>query len=255
MERVYGALGLGAPALLTDRNWFALRNFHCHWFEDSGILNEYLHFQTMGVDEYVASVLDGSPWYVTLANKPVMRNIARLRWVQMLIRKFLMQPLAFSLRDSTMYWVQNDMQDRISAFFKDKQSWQAIPSAWDDIRRPNYQDYRRLDHGYDESLGDSELDLSQMQRGGALQGREMHGLVDAGRRFIRAVGLAVLARTCIYHDPERRIEGRPLVPACEPSRNGWDYDQEARNNPFFAQVWYPNHDLTEAQLLCAGLLP
>ena len=82
----------------------------------------------MGVDEYVESVLKGSPWYVTITNKPVIRNIMGLRVVKMLIRKFLMKPLAFASRDSTMYWVQNNMQDRISAFFKDKQSWQAIPS-------------------------------------------------------------------------------------------------------------------------------
>ena len=246
MERVYGALGLGAPAELTDRNWFALRNFHCHWFEDSNILNEYLHFQTMGVDEYIASVLDGSPWFVTLANKPVMRNIARLRWVQMLIRKFLMQPLAFSFRDSTMYWVQNDLQDRISAFFKDKQSWQSIPSLWDDIRRPNYRDYQRLDHGYDESLGDSELDLSQMQRAALFRGGKcLASSLQAGDLFAPLNWQCWRGHTFTM-TPNAVLKGGHWCPQCEPSRNGWDYDQEARNNPFFAQVWYPNHDLTEA---------
>jgi nucleoside-diphosphate-sugar epimerase len=29
MERVYGALGLGRPEQLSDRNWYGLRNFHC----------------------------------------------------------------------------------------------------------------------------------------------------------------------------------------------------------------------------------
>jgi hypothetical protein len=27
---------------------------------------------------------------------------------------------------------------------------------------------------------------------------------------------------------------------------GWDFDQEAAHNPFFAQVWYPNHEKSEA---------
>lgn len=48
MEQVCGALGLGSPEQLSERNWFALRNFHCHWFEDSAKLNEFLNFQTMG---------------------------------------------------------------------------------------------------------------------------------------------------------------------------------------------------------------
>jgi hypothetical protein len=46
--------------------------------------------------------------------------------------------------------------------------------------------------------------------------------------------------------PNAVLKGGHWCPHCEPSRSGWDYDQEARHNPFFAQVWYPNHDVTEA---------
>jgi nucleoside-diphosphate-sugar epimerase len=246
MERVYGALGLGAPAELTDRNWFAIRNFHCHWFEDSSTLNDYLHFQTMGVDEYVESVLKGSPWYVTITNKPVIRNIMGLRVIKMLIRKLLMKPLAFASRNSTMYWMQNNMQDRISAFFKDKQSWQAIPSQWDDIRRPSYQDYQRLDHGYDESLADSELDLAQMQQAAHFRGGECKASSMQAGDLFSPLDWQCWRGHVFSVTPNAVLKGGHWCPHCEPARNGWDYDKEAMHNPFFAQVWYPNHDVTEA---------
>ncbi len=246
MERVYGDLGLGTPAELTDRNWFAIRNFHCHWYEDSSTLNDYLHFQTMGIDDYVESVLKGSPWYVTITNKPVIRNIMGLRSIKMLIRKFLMKPLAFASRDSTMYWVQNNMQDRISAFFKDKQSWQAIPSHWDDIRRPSYQDYQRLDHGYDESLADRELDFAQMQKAAHFRGGQCKASSMQAGDLFSPLDWGCWRGHAFSMTPNAVLKGGHWCPHCEPARIGWDYDEEAMHNPFFAQVWYPNHDVTEA---------
>jgi len=37
-QRSFDVLGMGKLEDLTERNWFATRNFHCHWFEDSDVL-------------------------------------------------------------------------------------------------------------------------------------------------------------------------------------------------------------------------
>ena len=246
MQRIFGALGLGEPHELAQRNWFALRNFHCQWFEDSGTLNDYLHFQTMGVNEYVASVLEGSPWYVRLPSKPVIRDVMRLPLVKALIRRFLMQRLASSSRDATMFWVQHGLADRISAFFKDRDAWEAIPSHWNGIRHPNYRDYRRLDHGYDEALPDSALGLAHMQGAARFRGGKCSASsVQPGDLF------TPLEWECwrghrFAMTPNSVLKGGHWCPQCEPARMGWAYDEEAAHNPFFAQVWYPNHDATEA---------
>jgi len=39
------------------------------------------------------------------------------------------------------------------------------------------------------------------------------------------------------------LKGGHWCPECAPP--GWRYDEEARRNPFFAQVWYPNHGREE----------
>ena len=233
MERVFSSLGLGHPEQLTDRNWFALRNFHCQWFEDSSRLNDYLHFQTMGVDDYIQSVLDGSPWYVTLPSKPGIRWLMAQGWVKALIRRLLMKPLAFATPDSTMYWLSNGLPSRITAFFKDTSSWKNIPQDWQDIRRPSFNDYQRLEHGFDESLDDSQLDLAQMQSAAAFRG----GLCLSEEMLTGAVMDKLQWQCWRGHrfslSPNTVLKGGHWCPDCAPQKIGWDYDKEAAHNPFF----------------------
>ncbi len=246
MERVFGALGMGKPAEIMERNWFALRNFHCQWFEDSDILNSYLHYQTMGIDEYVQSILDGSPWYVTLPNKPVVNQIMGFKPVKDSIKRFVMQPLAHNTPDCTMYWINNDMQSRISSFFKDKQTWGQVGSDWSDIRRPSFDDYRRLDHGYDEQKDSQDLGLDEMQsaaqfRGGACLSDKMKN----GDLYTKLKWQCWRGHQ-FELTPNAVLKGGHWCPECLPSKGGWDFDAEAKHNPFFAQVWYPNHDSDES---------
>ena len=43
--------------------------------------------------------------------------------------------------------------------------------------------------------------------------------------------------------PYTLLKAGHWCPHCAPPP--WNYDREARRNPFFAQVWYPNHDRDE----------
>ena len=47
--------------------------------------------------------------------------------------------------------------------------------------------------------------------------------------------------------PNTVLKGGHWCPHCAPQKIGWDFDTEAKNNPFFAQVWYPNHTISEQQ--------
>ncbi|MCB1706842.1 MAG: NAD(P)-dependent oxidoreductase [Halioglobus sp.] len=246
MEQVFGALGIGKPEGLAQRNWFALRNFHCHWFEDSGKLNDYLQFQTMGVEEYVQSVVDSAPWYAKLPALPGMRSIMSAKAVQGMIRHFLMKPLATKTPDSTMYWLSDNLEDRISAFFRSRETWQQIPRGWDDIRRPGYGEYQRLDHGYDESLEDAALDIVQMQGAARFRGGKCLAATMAAGDLLRAPPWQCWRGHRFTMTPNSVLKGGHWCPECEPARRGWDYDEEAKHNPYFAQVWYTNHDRDEA---------
>jgi hypothetical protein len=95
-------------------------------------------------------------------------------------------------------------------------------------------------------LPDSELNWPQLQKAARFRGGQcMAASMQVGDLF------APLDWQCwrghaFTMSPNAVLKGGHWCPHCEPARNGWDYDQEAMHNPFFAQVWYPNHDVTEA---------
>jgi nucleoside-diphosphate-sugar epimerase len=246
MEKVYGALGMGRPEELAERNWYALRNFHCQWFEDSAKLNELLNFQTMGTKEYIDSILAQSPWYVLLPSKPYLRWLLANRFTKALIRQFLMKPLASGSPDSTQYWLKQNLKDRISAFFRDRATWEVIPRSWDSIRRPSFDEYQRLDHGYDESVAPAQWSIQAMQNAAEFRGGRCVSTSMTPGGIHEALEWQCWRGHNFEMSPNAVLRGGHWCPDCGPLLAGWNYDEEARHNPFFAQVWYPNHDASEA---------
>jgi len=246
MTRVFGELGLGRPQDLMERRWFALRNFHCHWYEDSDTLNAYLDFRRMDVDAWIAALLDAAPWYAKLPRHRLLRPLLGTRAVRAAIRRLAMAPLATGTPDSTQYWFEHNIHGRISAFFRSRASWAAIPRHWDDIPRPVFSDYRRLQHGYDEALPPERLDLAVMRCAAQFRG----GTCRSGHMQPGQLTRPLRWRCWRGHDftmtPNSVLYGGHWCPHCAPQENGWDYDEEAKHNPFFAQIWYPNHDVSEA---------
>jgi nucleoside-diphosphate-sugar epimerase len=234
MERTMRIFGIDYRRIM-ERNWFALRNFHCHWFEDSGVLNEYLGFQTESLEDHLRHIAETLPVEA--------RGRSRESAFED-IKKGVMEPLATATPDSTLYWLNNGMDMRVTAFFKSRQDWAGIPD-WDvDMPKdPRSIEPLRLHHGYDEEKPTEELDLHDMQgaaafRGGSCLSTEM----KKGDLFTRLRWTCALGHT-FHATPNIVLKGGHWCPRCAPP--GWKYDEEARKNPFFAQVWYPNHDPEE----------
>ncbi|MDD5712251.1 MAG: NAD(P)-dependent oxidoreductase [Smithellaceae bacterium] len=237
MSRMFKMLGLGDYKDLFERNWFARRNFHCVYWEDSHVLNDYLHFQKDTVDSYFQMVWDESPWFFKMGTWPVIKQIMPKK----LIKWGLFYGMCRFSKNGPLYWMKHDtaMRDRITAFFGSKEKWEAIPDWGVDM--PNFNpDWIRLDHGYDESK--EKLELSDLQgaakfRGGELLSTEWNGDMYTKLRW----------RCGLDHEFEASpflvLKGGHWCDTCQPP--DWNYDAIARVNPFFAQVWYPNHDKDE----------
>jgi hypothetical protein len=105
-----------------------------------------------------------------------------------------------------------------------------------------------LDHGYDEAKARLELaDLHGVAafRGGAC----MSGTWDGDM-------YTTLGWRCAFgHEfpgkPYTILKAGHWCPMCVAPP--WNYDEEARRNPFFAQVWLPNHDAAENNVYPAEL--
>ncbi len=239
-ELLLGTLGLGSPKKLFDPNWFATRNFHGQWYADSDVLERYCHFRAnVPVRDYFKSMMDKVEFYYKLAflGKP---------WAP-LLKKFWMKRIAETPIYGTLWWVKHHASERMTAFFGSMEDYRKIPDNWEDFtlifpdKSSDSPEVKILDHGYDETKPFDSLTLQDLQkaaqfRGGQCLAEELPDLYTPirwrsgrGNEFTMSANLV--------------LRGGHWCPEELPWP--WDYDTEAKINPFFAQVWYAVHDKDE----------
>jgi len=252
------ALGCPAPEKIFNPRWFATRNFHGMWYIDSDVLESYLHFRAnVPVKEYFRE-LSQSP-----SLPPSMRFAIRSRLICLSrlvphIVKLVMYLLALRKEHGTQWWIKHNRQQRINAFYGSMEKYRAI-RPWRELNLHHHSDQAvLLDHGYDESKPWKELSLEDMRRAAEFRGgrcltdeqelkkSETHSLFDTPLRWQCAEGHVFEAT------PRFILLGGHWCPDCfpwpyadEPDSRPWQWDKEARHNPFFAQLWNPLHDKDE----------
>ena len=120
-----------------------------------------------------------------------------------------------------------------------------------DLTEPS-QTIVRLDHGYDESKPMADFTIEDMQKAAAFRGGKcvsetmVKGDWDTqlewesanGNRFKASPRLILLGG---HWDPL----DMPYPYKGEPGERPWHWDEVAKKNPFFAQLWAPLHDADE----------
>jgi len=230
MEQMMKNLGLGDYRKIMDREWFCTRNFHCAWFADSHILNDYLGHWRHSLDDHYKQVKKAAPWYVKIA-KIVPSSI---------IKRFFTKRMTRG-KDGTMYWIMTNNQGRISAFWGSLEKWNRIPDWNEDVPDINSEAYI-LNHGYDETKEFDRLTIRDMQEAAKFRGGEClsSAIKDASGK---------LKWKCAFgHEfeasPVLVLKAGHWCPEC--LAPPWNYDEIAKRNPFFAQVYYTNHDRDES---------
>lgn len=214
---------------LFDLNWFATQNFHGQWYEDSDVLESYLHYRRGSVTDYLA---------VAKHETSLAKLMARLVPTTIL-KNYVMKPVAHKKDYGTLYWIEHNVEDKIKAYFGSKEQWQAIPTWKNFHLEPPSSIPCRLRHGYDEAKPQSELDFPDMAaaatfRGGACLsttmrkgdlGGKLQWQCAAGHDFEASPTLVLLAGH--------------WCPTCLSAQ--MDEQAEAARNPFFAQVVNPSN--------------
>ena len=239
-EYLLGALGLPSTKKLFEANWFILRNFHGQWYTDSDKLEEYLHFRyNVPVDKYFENLAKQVPAYyrACLALPKFMANAVASA------AKPFMKKIAQTDVYGTLNWRLKKNRDRITAYYGSVKDWKNI-GTWNTfkVERPS-ETPTYLDHGYDEAKPIEELDIEDMQKAAKFRGGEcVSKVMVKGDIYTPLVWKS--ARGNVFEmSPNLVLKGGHWCPEELPWP--WDYDTEAKINPFFAQVWYPLHDKNE----------
>jgi hypothetical protein len=142
-----------------------------------------------------------------------------------------------------MNWEENDNVETIAAYYGSVENFKSRPD-FDKLQR--FHDWNtvvHIDHGYDESKPESDLDILDLKGAAEFRGGEC-----LSSSMIKGDWRSKLQFRCAFgHEfeasPRLVLEAGHWCPDCE--RAGWNYYERARVDPFFAQVWNPLHDKDE----------
>ncbi len=240
MQQTYALLGLSGHHKTTDRNWYALRNFHLQYFLDSHICDHYLTYWR----DSMTTIWDELQKSMPLSFKTLSFLCRKFSIIQKLVENQthgMLKHLVEKHANGTRNWYQKQKDQRIYAFFKDYETYEAIPD-WDQQQAPKGIEpvQKLLEHGYDESKQNfSLLDVQNaaLFRGGECISTEWDGDLHCSLRWVCASGHEFHAK------PFTVLKAGHWCPVC--MNTHWNGDEQARRNPFFAQVWYASHDPNE----------
>jgi len=240
MNRGFQLAGLSGLAAVSERKWFALRNFHMQYYEDSHLLNDYLHHWRDTLDVYWKVLSSDIPEQMKQLASECAKNPAMQKEVEQATSNILRE-MAENHRNGTAYWYKNRCDMRITAFYKDYRTYESIPDWGVNMPQTDPEpEWHRLDHGYDEAKG--KLGLKDLQGAAAFRG----GKCLSGRwggDVYQTVKWSCASGHEFTGKPYTILKAGHWCPQCVPPP--WNFDEDARRNPFFAQVWYPNHDRDE----------
>ena len=216
-----------APEKIFDVKWFATHNFHGQYYLDSDKLEEYLHFRAnIPVAEYFKQMATTLPKFYKLAKvapafviKPFMRMIASDKIF------------------GTLGWLKSNNEERIKAYFGSREEREKIGSwaEMSDIHLAGEEEAERLSHGYDESKPLAELDIEDMR-----QAAEFRGGKCLSATMVKGDLATKLEWECAFG---HRFSASPALILlgghwCDECLSApWNFDEQAKRNPFLAQVW------------------
>ena len=143
----------------------------------------------------------------------------------------------------TQYWLNNHLQDFIEPFFISEKKWTEIPKLDGFEHFIDWEQVIPIHHGYDENKTASDLTLEDVKQAAIFRGGTC-----LSESMIKGDWTTKLKFECAFgHTFEASLrlvlEGGHWCETCE--TQSWNYHEIAKVSPFFAQVWYPLHDVDE----------
>ena len=245
-DYILTSLGLPGPKSLFNPDWFAIKNFHGHYYADSDKLEDLLHFrENLPIKDYFARLTTQVEFYFGLSK--YIPNFLIGPAV-----KLFMKRLCNTKKFGTMDWKYNKDNDRITAHFGSYECWEKIGQDWNNFELKKYEtktsesEKYKLNHGYDENKDENELDINDMKKAAEFRGGEvLSKTMKKGDLQTKLKWKCNYCKNEFDASPCLILLGGHWCPNCYIPEKKWDYDNIAKINPFFAQVWYNDHNKDE----------
>lgn len=247
-DLILGTLGLGSPKSLFEPHWFTTQNFHGQWYYDGDLLEQYCHFRAnIPIKEYFKTMMNQVESFYKLAflAKP---------WAPILKRVW-MKRIAQTEEYGTLWWAEHGVPERMNAYYGGVDSFHKLPRKWSDFeiiipdKKSSSDEVILLNHGYDESKPFDALSIEDLQKAAAWRGGQC--LAEEIIDMYTPVKWKSARGNEFELSPNLVLRGGHWCPDELPWP--WDYDTEAKLNPFFAQVWYPLHGKDESHIYGAEI--
>lgn len=215
--------------------WRALHNFHGQWYLDSDDLETLVPHRLQTGDDMIR---DNQEMFAKLFASIPPEYIPTPEMMLENNRKLLSRPGAM------IDIIEKDDREAIAVWFGSRAKYDAIPDRWEDFHVTTPSKERSyLDHGYDESKSDDELDIGDMKAAAKFRGGEC-----LSQTMRKGDMMTPLKWRCAFgHEfaaaPNTILKLGHWCPDCLNDR--WNYTEQAAKNPFFNQVWAPLHSADE----------
>ena len=241
-KKLFGMIGITDLSCVMDSNWSATRNFHGQYYLDSDKLNDILCFRNDGIEYFYHEYLKKMGGIAS-----VSKFITKLPGGQKMIGNAIKERFyKLTLTENgTSHFVNDNIEEKIAVFWGSKEAYQAIPPMDKFIPFSDWDTVVPIDHGYDESKPEADLNLNDMQKAAAFRG----GVCTASSMTTGNWTEKLKFRCAFGHEfeasPRLVLEGGHWCSVCE--SESWNHYARAKVDPFFAQVWYPLHDRNEKE--------
>jgi len=217
MGRVFSLLGLGSHQQIFERNWFALKNFHCGYYQDSHELHAFTgHFRD-SLDDHLKQLDGAFPRWMRIGGSLCPKSLIKL------YMKRMAEPLQ---------WIEEGNHAYVEAFFGTREAWESIP-GWTDapIDRHAASD-PPASHpvGKLDELGLDELSRFAVLRGGRCEANAYEGPA-------RQIAWTCARGHRFQASPRLLLGAGYWCPACAPrvdDVSGWDYAAHSKEDALLA---------------------
>lgn len=238
---LYGEIGLTKLDYVLSPKKQATRNFHGHYYLDSDKLENFLHFRSDSMQYYYDCYLD-----MLGATRTIARIICKFPGGQRLMGGIMRKKFDKLARTEhgTLHFIEDNVEDHIEAYWGSRKRWVQLPEKLSDMK--HFTDWDKvvyIDHGYDESKPESQLDIEDMRKAAQFRGGKLLSTTMKKGDWTTQLEFECAFGHKFKASPRLVLEGGHWCDECE--RKSWNYGARAKVDPFFAQVWNPLHDADE----------